>query len=46
VRRSLELENEYADTLAHDGYRVQQNPTRWDIADARRSTGGVGKPDK
>lgn len=32
VQRSLELENECADTLAHDGYRVHQNPTRQDIA--------------
>ncbi|MBX7269979.1 hypothetical protein KIF24_30795 [Micromonospora sp. Llam7] len=46
VRRSLELENECADTLAHDGYRVHQNPTRREIADARQSTGDVGKPDK
>ncbi|MCX4387362.1 hypothetical protein OG777_10500 [Micromonospora peucetia] len=46
VRRSLELENECADTLAHDGYRVHQNPTRREIADARESTGDVGNPDK
>ncbi|WP_230417210.1 CdiA C-terminal domain-containing protein [Micromonospora tarapacensis] len=42
----MELENECADTLAHDGYRVHQNPTRREIADARQSTGDVGKPDK
>ncbi|MFG2047333.1 hypothetical protein ACGFIW_07890 [Micromonospora sp. NPDC048935] len=42
----MELENECADTLAHDGYRVHQNPTRLEIADARQSTGDGGKPDK
>lgn len=46
VQRSLELENECADTLAHDGYRVHQNPTRQEIADARQNTGDRGKPDK
>ncbi|MEU5945944.1 hypothetical protein ABZ793_10325 [Micromonospora sp. NPDC047465] len=46
VRRSLELENECADTLAREGYLVHQNPTRLEIADARLKTGDVGKPDK
>ncbi|MGW0505939.1 CdiA C-terminal domain-containing protein [Micromonospora sp. NPDC003241] len=46
MRRSLELENDCADTVADKGYRVHQNPTRREIAEARQSTGDVGKPDK
>jgi hypothetical protein len=46
VRRSLELENESADTVADKGYRIHQNPTRREIAEARLNTGDVGKPDK
>jgi hypothetical protein len=45
TRRSLELENECADTVARKGYRVHQNPTRQEIAEARRTTRDVGKPD-
>ncbi|MDG4793475.1 hypothetical protein [Micromonospora sp. WMMD1082] len=46
MRRSLELENGCADTVAGKGYRVHQNPTRREIAEARQNTGDVGKPDK
>jgi hypothetical protein len=46
TRRSLELENECADTVARKGYRVHQNPTRQEIAEARRQTGDVGKPER
>ncbi|MEV7230301.1 hypothetical protein AB0M79_25275 [Polymorphospora sp. NPDC051019] len=46
VRRSLQLENECADTLAHKGYQVHQNPTRPEIAEARHNTGDTGSPDK
>ncbi|WP_431728495.1 hypothetical protein [Verrucosispora sp. TAA-831] len=46
MRRSLELENGCADTVAGQGYRVHQNPTRREIAEARESTGDAGKPDK
>ncbi|MBB5829525.1 hypothetical protein [Micromonospora carbonacea] len=46
MRRSLELENACADTVAERGYRVHQNPTKREIAEARLNTGDVGKPDK
>ncbi|MFY1703013.1 hypothetical protein ACN28G_14910 [Micromonospora sp. WMMA1923] len=42
----MELENACADTTAAHGYRVHQNPTRREIAEARQSTGDIGKPDK
>ncbi|MFG3421228.1 hypothetical protein [Micromonospora sp. NPDC048063] len=45
-RRPLELENECADQVADRGYRVHQNPTRQEIAEARLSTGDSGNPDK
>ncbi|WP_433533449.1 hypothetical protein ACQPYA_10025 [Micromonospora sp. CA-263727] len=45
-RRSLELENECADRVASHGYRVHQNPTRQEVADARLHTGDTGKPEK
>ena len=45
-RRPLELENECADTVAHEGYRVHQNPTKPEIAEARRHTGDTGNPAK
>jgi hypothetical protein len=46
VRRSLERENECADILARRGYRVHQNPTKQEAADARARTGDVGTPVK
>ncbi|MCM0676650.1 hypothetical protein NCC78_18445 [Micromonospora phytophila] len=46
MRRSLELENECADTVADQGYRVHQNPTPSEIAEARLKTGDTGKPEK
>ncbi|MFY1597014.1 hypothetical protein [Micromonospora sp. WMMD737] len=45
-RRSLELENETADKIAHQGYRVHQNPTKQEIATARRNTGDVVDPER
>ncbi|MFC3504673.1 hypothetical protein ACFOOK_27410 [Micromonospora krabiensis] len=45
-RRSLELENQCAARLAAQGYRVQQNPTQQQLAEARRSTGDLGDPRK
>ncbi|GAA2183456.1 CdiA C-terminal domain-containing protein [Micromonospora lupini] len=46
MQRALELENACADTVAGKGYRLHQNPTRQEIAEARRNTGDAGKPDK
>lgn len=46
MRRSLELENECADTLAAEGYLLQQNPTRQEVAEARNGTGDPGNPGK
>ncbi|MEU5945970.1 hypothetical protein ABZ793_10455 [Micromonospora sp. NPDC047465] len=46
VRRSLELENECADTVAGRGYRIHQNPTKPEIAAARLSAGDTGNPEK
>lgn len=46
VRRSLELENECATVLAGCGYRVQQNPSKADVAQARLHTGDLGRPSK
>ncbi|WP_306215117.1 CdiA C-terminal domain-containing protein [Actinoplanes sp. RD1] len=46
TRRSLELENSAANTLADQGYRVRQNPTKAEIAEARLNTGDVGKTEK
>ncbi|MFF5051730.1 hypothetical protein ACFY1S_00900 [Micromonospora sp. NPDC000663] len=45
-RRALELENECADRVAGKGYRVHQNPTWQEIADARLETGDSGRPEK
>ncbi|MEV5767139.1 hypothetical protein AB0L34_21615 [Micromonospora sp. NPDC052213] len=42
-RRSLELENDCAETLANRGYRVHQNPTTQEISQARLDTGDAGK---
>ncbi|MFC6019286.1 hypothetical protein ACFP2T_24155 [Plantactinospora solaniradicis] len=35
-----------ADTVADKGYRIHQNPTRSEIADARLNTGDTGDPSK
>jgi hypothetical protein len=43
VRRSLERENAAAVVLADRGYQIQQNPTRAEVAQARRATGDTGK---
>ncbi|MEU8044887.1 hypothetical protein AB0B71_12170 [Micromonospora echinofusca] len=43
-RRSLELENETADTIAYKGYQVHQNPTKQEIVAAQRETGDVVGP--
>ncbi|WP_204038488.1 hypothetical protein [Micromonospora qiuiae] len=45
-RRPLELENECADIVAGESYRVHQNPTRQEIAAARLHTGDTGDPNK
>ncbi|HEY0698130.1 MAG TPA: hypothetical protein VGD43_10020 [Micromonospora sp.] len=44
-RRALELENECAGTVADRGYLVHQNPSREEIAEARRRTSDEGDPD-
>src|ERR1700753_1227103 len=46
VRRSLEMENSGAATLAEHGYEIRQNPTRAEVAQARRDAGDVGHPGK
>jgi len=43
-RRSLERENLTATLLAEMGYRVKQNPTAVEVAQARRVTGDDGDP--
>ncbi|MFI7647983.1 hypothetical protein ACIBTZ_18170 [Micromonospora sp. NPDC049460] len=43
-RRSLELENDCAETLADRGYQVHQNPTTQEIAEARLRTGDIVDP--
>jgi hypothetical protein len=45
-RRALELENACADVVADKGYRVHQNPTRQEVAEARSSTGDGGDPER
>jgi hypothetical protein len=45
-QRSLARENECADALAALGYRLVQNPTKTQTAEARERTGDVGDPDK
>lgn len=42
VRRSLELENKAAATLADIGYRIKQNPTSSEVAQARQDSGDTG----
>jgi hypothetical protein len=44
VRRSLQRENDTANVLADQGYRVHQSPTRQEVADARARTGDIGDP--
>ncbi len=46
VRRSLEMENSGAAVLADRGYRIQQNPTKAEVAQARLDAGDVGDPGK
>ncbi|WP_312882585.1 CdiA C-terminal domain-containing protein [Micromonospora polyrhachis] len=43
-RRALELENECADRVAEQGYRIHQNPTEQEISESRRNTGDAGDP--
>lgn len=43
-RRSLELENETADTIAYKGYRVHQNPTKQEITTAKLNASDVVDP--
>ena len=46
VRRSLEMENAAAAVFAGRGYHIQQNPTKEEVAQARRVAGDVGDPGK
>jgi len=46
VQLSLELENSGAARLADNGYRVKQNPTPDEVAQARQATGDTGNPRK
>lgn len=46
AQRSVQLENECADTVAGKGYRVHQNPTKQEVADARARTRDVVDLDK
>ena len=46
VSRSLEMENSAAVTIADAGYRIQQNPTKAEVAHARQATGDTGDPGK
>ncbi|MEU4592268.1 MULTISPECIES: CdiA C-terminal domain-containing protein [Micromonospora] len=46
AQRSVQLENECADTVAGKGYRLHQNPTKQEVADARADTRDTGDPDK
>ena len=46
TRRSLEMENAGAAALAEAGYRIRQNPTPDEVAEARRRTGDTGDPEK
>ncbi|WP_436536673.1 hypothetical protein [Actinoplanes sp. HUAS TT8] len=45
-RRSLDRENEVADLLAENGYRIKQNPNGDEIAKARQEHGDLGSPVK
>lgn len=44
AQRSVQLENECADTVASKGYRVHQNPTKQEVANARADTRDAGDP--
>ena len=44
--RALHLENQCADLLASKGYRVHQNPTGQQVAQARLRTGDAGNSRK
>ncbi|MDR7325427.1 MULTISPECIES: CdiA C-terminal domain-containing protein [Catenuloplanes] len=46
TRRSLEMENSAAARLAAEGYRVEQNPSPQDVAQARQNAGDAGLPQK
>jgi hypothetical protein len=45
VRRSIEMENSAAATLAAQGHQVRQNPTPPEIALARQQSGDTGNPE-
>nr|WP_229830548.1 hypothetical protein [Actinoplanes ianthinogenes] len=45
-RRSIGRENEAASLLAANGYRIQQNPSKAEIAQARQAHGDLGSPMK
>jgi Contact-dependent growth inhibition CdiA C-terminal domain len=46
TRRSLELENSGASTLAGAGYKIKQGPSADEVAAARAATGDSGDPNK
>ena len=46
TRRSIEMENSGAATIAGAGYRIKQNPTPDEVAEARRVSGDYGDPAK
>jgi hypothetical protein len=45
TRRSIEMEDSAAAVLARQGWRIKQNPTPAEVAQARRDTGDTGNPD-
>jgi hypothetical protein len=45
-QRSDEMENSGATVLAASGYRVKQNPSSEEVAQARANTGDTGRPEK
>lgn len=45
-RRALELEDDCAVRVADKGYRIHQNPTKQEVAEARQRTGDSGRPEK
>ena len=46
TRRSIEMENSGAVTIANAGYRIKQNPTTEEVAQARLASGDLGAPAK
>ncbi|GIF14909.1 hypothetical protein [Actinoplanes teichomyceticus] len=46
TERSLARENAVAALLAEQGYVTQQNPSKSEVAQARRNSGDHGSPDK